>query len=209
MTRLSKTLFIAAATIGMSSVAFAQDGGDAAPAGDATTTEPAPATTPEPAPAGGEMAPAANPKAKTLGADVVAVLPIGDYADLASFAIGALGRFELGINANLAVTARAGFIYNLAKDQGGVTPTVYMIPVMAGVRYNIGTSGLFADGEVGINYSHVSVSGFSDSTTKLTFQVGPGYQKGKIEARAGLWYTATDPASMAIMASVGFNFASM
>jgi hypothetical protein len=154
------------------------------------------------------MAPAGG-KTKNIGADAVFVLPLGDYADVANAAFGAMGRFEFGINPQLAITARAGLLYNLAKEIGGETPTILMIPAQAGAKYMIGTSGLFGQGEVGVTHTRTSVGDFSDSSTKLSFEAGAGYQKGKLAARAGFWYVAEDTALMGIMASVGFDFVSM
>ncbi len=208
MNRLSKSVIAAISLAAMTGSALAQD---AEPAAD-------PAADPAAEPAADPAAPAAEPMAsgevtvapgKTIGVDGVFVLPLGDYADGASAAFGALGRFEFGINAALSVTARAGLIYNLAKEIGGVTPTILMIPVMGGVKYNIGTSGLFGHAEVGITHTRVSVDGFSDATTKLSFQGGAGYQMGKIQLRGGIYYIASDPALMGVMASAGFDFASL
>ena len=208
MNRLSKCVIAALTLAAMSGTALAQDpppddaaggevSGDAAVGGDATTP---PATTEDPA-----MAPAAP--GKVIGADAVFLLPLGDYADAADAAFGALGRFEFGINAALSITARAGLLYNLSKLDG---VTVLFIPVYAGVKYKIGTSGLFGHGEVGINHARISVDGGgSDSETKLSFQAGAGYQMGKLQFRGGFWYNASDPAFMGIMASAGFDFASL
>jgi hypothetical protein len=211
MNRLSKFMIAGLAVAAMTGTALAQDAPDPAadPAADPATdpaTDPAapttdPATTEDPAPAGG--------KAKTIGADAVVVVPLGDYADAVTVAFGAMGRFEFGLNPALAITARAGLIYNLAKELLGETPTILMIPVQAGVKYMIGTSGLFGQGEVGFTHTRTSVGDFSDSTTKLSFEAGAGFQKGKLSFRAGFWYIASDPALMGIMASAGFDFASL
>jgi hypothetical protein len=152
---------------------------------------------------GGDMAAV---KAKSLGVDAVGVLPIGDYGDVSNFALGALLRFEYGLKPNIAITARAGLLYNLAKDIGGETPTILMIPVQVGGKYAIGTSGLFVQAELGITHTRTSVGDISDSTTKFSFEAGAGYQKGKLSARAGFWYVASDPALQGIMASVGYDF---
>jgi len=179
-------------------------GGDAA-GGDGTATgDPAAPPAGDPA-----MAPAPSGKTKVIGADAVFVLPIGDYGDVANAALGAMGRFEFGLNPALAITARAGLLYNLAKDLGGETPTILMIPVQAGVKYNIGASGLFAQGEVGFTHTRLSIGDVSDSSTKLSFEAGAGFQKGKLNARAGFWYIADDTALMGIMASVGYDFAAL
>ena len=215
MNRLTKCVIAALTLAAMSGTALAQDpppddttGGEAgaeveAGAGAEVTGDPA-ATT-DPAATDPAMAPVAP--GKVIGADAVFLLPLGDYADVADAAFGAMGRFEFGINPALSITARAGLLYNLAKADG---ITILFIPVYAGVKYNIGTSGLFGQGEVGINHARISLDGGgSDSETKLSFQAGAGYQMGKLQFRAGFWYVASDPASMGIMASAGFNFASL
>ena len=197
------------AVAAMTGTAFAEDP-PADPATDPAATDPA-ATDPNAAPATTDpaMAAPAGGKTKVIGADAVVVIPLGDYADAANAALGAMGRFEFGLNPQLAITARAGLLYNLAKEIGGETPTILMIPVQAGAKYGIGTSGLFVQGEVGFTHTRTSVGDFSDSTTKLSFEAGAGFQKGKLNARAGFWYIASDPALMGIMASVGFDFASL
>src|SRR5436190_791621 len=170
--------------------AFAQ--GDGTGSGDGTTTgdgtgggETTPAPTggeAMPAPMGGDAA--APMKKMTVGADLAFVLPLGDYADGASAAIGALGRFEFAVNEQLAITGRIGFIYNLLKNvPDGVSASLIFIPVMAGAAYKIGTSGLFAYGEVGLTNIRSSAEAggmeFSDSTTKLSIGAGAGYQMNK------------------------------
>jgi len=210
MNRLSKFMIAGLAVAAMTGTALADDppadgtgggdgtttGGDATGGGDATaptTTDPAAA-----APASG--------KTKTLGADAVVVIPLGDYADAANAGIGAMGRFEFGLNPALAITARAGLIYNLAKE--GID-TFLMIPVHAGGKYSIGTSGLFVQAELGITHSRISTAAGDANKTKFSFEGGAGFQKGKLNARAGFYYVATDPALQGIMASVGFDFVAM
>jgi hypothetical protein len=212
MNRLSKFVIAGLAVAAMTGTAVAQDAPADPPAGDGTGDGSMPAPTGDPAATDPAMEPA--PAAgKSIGADVVAVLPLGDYADIASFAIGALGRFEYGVKPNIAITVRAGLIYNIAKELGGVTPTILMIPAHVGGKYMIGTSGLFGQAELGITHTRFSAESggvsVDDSRTKFSFEVGAGYQKGKISARAGLWYIADDDALMAIMASVGYDFAAL
>ena len=210
MNRLSKFMIAGLAMAAMTGTALADDP-PADPAADPAATDPAAAPDPNAAPATTDpaMEAPAGGKTKVIGADAVVVIPLGDYADVANAAIGAMGRFEFGLNPQLAITARAGLLYNLAKEIGGETPTILMIPVQAGAKYGIGTSGLFVQGEVGFTHTRTSIGDVSDSTTKLSFEAGAGFQKGKLNARAGFWYIASDPALMGIMASVGFDFASL
>lgn len=212
MTRISKMLFIAAATVAMTGAAFAQD----APAAE-------PAAEPAPAPAADPAAPAAAPEAAapakkmTIGADLAFVLPLSDYSDAADFAIGGLARFEYAVNAQISGTARLGYIWNSAKTDG---VSIGMIPVMVGGSYKIGTSGLSAYGEIGITNIRVSVDvggvSASDSKTKLAIGAGVGYQAGKIKARGGFWMPGSldngnggSTTLFGLMASVGYDFASL
>jgi hypothetical protein len=167
---------------------------------------PAPAPAPTPAPAGGSGT-------KTIGVDVAGVLPTGDYSDAASFAIGAFGRFEFGINDKLAITGRVGFLYHLGTPDG---ESIYMIPIYAGAKYSF-TPQIFGFGEVGLNHVNISidiggVSG-SNSFDKLSISAGAGYKiNQQISARAGIFYTpgvGDDPATVdliGVMASVGYDF---
>jgi hypothetical protein len=211
MTNVSKVMFIAAASFAFTGTALADDpaaGGDAT--GAPATGAPPPAAAPTPAPmAGGKGS-------KTIGADVVGVLPLGDYAKSTSFGIGAMGRFEFGINDMIALTARVGYIYHLG------TPTdtsIYFIPILVGGTYKIGTSGLFAEAEVGITHIGASATvmgmDFSSSDDKFAFDVGAGYQKEKIKARVSFYMPGSQDNGTSsttlfgIMASVGFDFVSM
>lgn len=216
MNRLSKFVIAGLAVTAMTGTALADDppageeggGGDTSGGGDATgggdaAAPPAgdPAAPAEPAAAGGKGA-------KTIGIDVGGALPLGDFADAADFGIAALGRFEFGINDMLAVTARAGITYWLAKDP---IDSYIFIPIYAGVKYKIGTSGLFAHAELGLTHMRVSVdimgASASDSENKFGAVVGAGYQMNKIQIRAGLWLPSLEDAGdgQAIMATVGYD----
>jgi hypothetical protein len=216
---MKKTLIVAMTLSALTGTAMADDppaGGDAGGGGDASggggdATGGGDAAAPAPTggdATGGDMAAAA--KTKSIGVDVVGVLPLSDYGDAADFGIGALARFEYGLKPNIAITARAGLIYNLAKDP---ISTFLLIPVHVGGKYSIGTSGLFVQGELGITHARVSIdiagATADDNNTKFSFEAGAGYQKGKLSARAGFYYVATDNALQGIMASVGYDFAAL
>ena len=208
---MKKTLIVALTLSALTGTAMADDppaGGDAGGGGDASGGGGGDASgggDATPAGGGGDAAaPAAGGKTKTLGADGVFVLPLGDYADASNAAIGAMGRFEFGLNPALAITVRAGLLYTLAKDP---IDSILMIPVHAGAKYSIGTSGLFVQGELGL--THVRVSPGSVTRTKFSFEAGAGFQKGKLNARAGFYRIQDDTALQGIMASVGFDFVAM
>lgn len=208
MNRLSKSVIAAISLAAMTGSALAEDAEPAAGVDVDASATVDPAADPAAAPAAEPMAAEVTvAPGKTLGVDGVFVLPLGDYADVASAAFGAFGRFEFGINAALSVTARAGLLYNLTKGDGDFT--LLMIPILGGVKYNIGTSGLFAHAEVGITHTRFSGGGLTATETKLSFQGGAGYQMGKIQLRGGIYYIASDPAAMGIMASAGFDFMAM
>jgi hypothetical protein len=212
---MSKIMIAGLAVIAMGGTAVAQDppadgeggggdttGGDTTGGGDAAAP---PAGDPAGDPA---MAPAGAKGSKVIGIDVGGALPLGDFADAADFGIAVLGRFEFGINDMLAVTGRVGLTYWLAKEP---ISSYMFIPVYAGIKYNIGTSGLFASAEAGITHIRASVDfmgmSASDSETKFGALVGAGFQKGKIQARAGLWLPSLGDAGdgQAIMATIGYD----
>ncbi len=210
----AKVLFIAAAsTLLAAAPAFADDPAGGAPAPDPNA---APATGAAPAAAAPAPAAAGGAGSKTVGADVLGVLPLGDYSNGASFAIGAAGRFEYGINDMIAATARVGYLYHLGTPSG---ESLYIVPIMVGGTYKIGTSGLSANAEIGLSIigASVTVMGVSgsNSSTKFGFDVGVGYQKDKIKARLGFYMPGsedngnTSTTLYGILASVGYDFVSM
>ncbi|CAN5176461.1 hypothetical protein BH11MYX1_BH11MYX1_04270 [soil metagenome] len=153
---------------------------------------------------------------KIIGVDVVGILPLGDYSNGASFGIGGLARFEYGVSDLLAVTGRAGYIYNLGTPSG---VGLAFIPVLVGATYKVGPPGLFVYGELGFTNIRVSVdvmgvSGNS-SQTKFSFGAGAGYQTGKIKARVGLFLPGSEDNGTSsttlygIMASVGYDIAAL
>ena len=151
------------------------------------------------------------PSSKTIGVDAIGVLPLGDYSDAARFAIGADGRFEYGISNALVATARIGYLYHLGIEDG---ISLGIIPILVGAKYKIGTSGLFADAEIGASIFLESGMGESVTNTKLGFQVGAGDQIGKIEVKVGLWMpgsadfgNGSESTLYSIMGSVGYDFA--
>ncbi|MEO8700064.1 MAG: hypothetical protein ABI867_08475 [Kofleriaceae bacterium] len=205
MIRISN-VFIA--VIAMTGLAAAQDAGPPPP----------PPGGPPPPP--GNMGPAAPGVGQnTVGADVAVVLPTGDYADLVDFAIGVFGRFEHKLNPNLSITGRLGYLYNqVSVDDVSLS----MILLVGGARYNLSNTsadGIFLTGELGFNYIRASVDtgggSLSDTETDLTLILGGGYQVGKIQARAGLFYTfngdndADTGNALGLMGSVGFDFATL
>jgi hypothetical protein len=159
---------------------------------------------PAPAPANGP---------RTFGVDGAVVLPLGDYGEIATLAVGALGRAEFPIQPKLAITARAGVLYHLTKDE--FDGTLLFIPIYGGARYSLGAvpgQGVYLAGEVGITIGYASVdTGFgtaSDTETELGATLGAGFRTGALDVRGALFIPdlgeADDPG---IMGSVGYDFA--
>jgi hypothetical protein len=170
--------------------------------------------------AGGGGADAGAGKKMTVGADLVGVLPLGDYSDGASFAVGPMGRFEFAVNDKLHVTARVGYLYHLGTPTG---VSLYIIPIHGGVTYTL-MPKLFGWAEVGLSHIATSfdaggVSG-SNSDDKLALAVGAGYEvMPKVKARAGFYMPGSQDASngmggtttktlFGIMFSAGYDFVS-
>jgi len=206
MNRVSKLTFVATACLAvMGGSVFAQD-----PAPDPTAGDPA-----APPPPSGAAAPAAagGKGSKIIGVDAAVILPLSDYADLVTLGLGVLGRFEFGVNDTLAITGRVGFVYNVIKsDFEGFS--LNFVPIYAGAKYKIGTSGLFAFGEVGLTYTlaTIDVGGVSasDSEINLGLTAGAGYQMGKISLRGNLLLPDIgETGVLGIMASFGYDLTSL
>ncbi|HWO22879.1 MAG TPA: outer membrane beta-barrel protein [Kofleriaceae bacterium] len=190
---------------------------------------PPPSSPPPPPPAAGPAAGPAAPEysARTpqsrIGADLAFVLPVGDYADGADAAFGPFGRLELALNPQLSVTGRLGFLYHFTEAAEDLDISYTMFPIYGGLRYNVEPSGdgLFLTGEAGLNIIRVSVSFFgqdsSDTSTKLSLNMGAGYQAGLFNVKGTLFFTADvgggsggDGTNLVgLMAAVGFDFVAM
>src|SRR5688572_27533935 len=98
------------------------------------------------------------PAGKTLGVDAAVVLPLGDYGEFATLGIGALARFEIPVQPQLAVTIRAGAIFHVMDDEAG-DASFLIVPIYGGARYSLGAGGqgVYLAGEAGLSYGRVSV----------------------------------------------------
>ena len=146
---------------------------------------------------------------KTFGVDGVVVLPLGDYADVATVAFGALGRLEFPVGHKLSITARAGLLYHVLDSD--VDGRRWFIPVSGGARsgFGAGADGPYVAAELGITFAYASVdTGFgtaSDTDSKLGATLGGGLRRGPLDLRAALFVPdlGEDPG---IMGSVGYDF---
>jgi hypothetical protein len=217
MNRVSKVTFAAIACLAITGgSAFADDqpaggggagvdvSGGAAAGGDPNAAPPAGA------PAAGVTA-TGGKGAKTIGADVMAVLPLSDYADAVDFGVGALARFEFGLNDMMSITARAGLLYHIGGPVADAELTFLIVPIMGGIKYKIGTSGLFAAGEAGLAYTRLSGDGGSESETNLGLNLGVGYQMDKLQFRGEVFIPDIGEidSALGIMVNAGYDFAAL
>ncbi len=124
-----------------------------------------------------------NAATPTISADASVILPLGDFADFSSLGFGASGTFNFPLNANLTATGRAGLIFHLTEIDD---TSLLVIPLLGGAKYNIGTSGVYAAGELGLFYGRVSSGDVSDSNTDIGITAGAGYDLGVADVRAGI-----------------------
>lgn len=152
------------------------------------------------------------PVGNILGVDAFLAIPIGDYGDRSDAALGALVRAEFAVTPKLSLTGRLGFIFDIGEADGFDSS---YIPIYGGIKSTLsggGTNRLFAFGELGatIIRATVEIGGedFSDSETKVGLTGGIGYQSGKAQLRAGLWFPSLGDAddAIALIVNVGYDF---
>lgn len=181
--------------------------------------EPAPAAAPvEPTPA--PVPPGQLPRgkgAKTVGADVIGVLPFGEWAggdagEFVTLAVGGLGRFTYGLSDRLALTVRAGLVYNVPAIDD---LSFIMIPVMGGVTYDLSIDNVFLYGELGLDFLRASSNGLESSNTRLQAGFGGGYRFGRLDGRAGIWMPGSVGSGdtlrtlWGLQLSVGYDFTAL
>jgi hypothetical protein len=150
-------------------------------------------------------------RSKVIAVDGAAVVPVGDWSDGAGIGIGALARLTIPMTPKIAITARAGLIFHLAKDFMGSDSQTTEVPLLGGVRY-LFTPKLYGAAELGLVYLRTSLSSdgggsMTGSDTKLGFSAAAGYRAGKLDLRAGLYFPDTDV--MGIFATVGWDVTSL
>lgn len=148
----------------------------------------------------------APPPARALGADAIVALPVGDYADVASVAAGAMVRAAIPAGPAVA-TVRAGALLHAMKIDGA---SLVYVPIWAGARLPIGGAGLFVAAELGVTIAHASVDtefgDGADTKTELGASLGVGLRRGGLTIVGGL--LAPDLGDTAALgASVGLDFA--
>lgn len=149
---------------------------------------------------------ASAPPPNTLGADAIAVVPVGDYANLATVGVGVAARLEIPAGPGL-ITGHVGAIFHAVNNSSNTSLT--MLPIYAGYRFPFGASNVYLAGELGATVIFASVStplgSMSDSDTQLGVALMAGYRYGALDLRAGLFAPDIDDA-VGLMASAGYDF---
>jgi hypothetical protein len=152
----------------------------------------------------------------SLGADVG--LPMGDFGDVASLAIGPAAGFELPIGNNLGLTAQLAYHFVTLKDGAGDFFDRYnMIPAQVGLKFYFmeQQEGFYGHGQFGIHtisFKTVdidlgplgTIEGVSDSNTNLSWAIGAGYQMEKLDI--GVRYNSIMPDSDAPSGAKSSNY---
>lgn len=149
-----------------------------------------------------------------LGADVIAQMPVGDFADVAGFGLGALLRYEHHIaRSPLALTARGGYIWHMEEEVGPITSNISQVPLLAGLKYSLPGAPIYLGAEAGVSILMSDVEGpfgasESDSETNFAWSAGAGYELGPVDIRLALYFAdgANMNESMSVGVSFGYNF---
>lgn len=173
----------------------------------ATAPEPAPepVEVAVPPPAVAVSAPRAPLARNTLGIDAIAVVPVGDYANVSDLGVGAGVRLELRAGSGF-VTGRLGALFHTGDFTGSLT----LVPAYAGYRHPIGTGGAYIAGELGITFAWASVQTqfgeASASDSELGMLLSAGLRRGALDLRAGLFAPDLDDA-IGLIGTAGYDFA--
>ena len=153
--------------------------------------------------------PAPEAGGNLIGIDFTVVLPVGDYGDGSTLALGPLGRVEFPVGPGY-VTGRFGVLYHIVNDTLDGT-TLLFLPVYGGYRYPLGSGQAYLAGELGITFAYARFSSElgsgSETESELGMTLGGGLRKGQLDLRAGLFLPDVGDA-VGIMGSVGYDFSS-
>jgi hypothetical protein len=150
-----------------------------------------------------------------LGVDLIAQSPVGDFADVAGFGLGALLRYEHHLaQSPLALTARAGYIWHMEAEVGPVTSNFSQVPLLAGLKYSLPGAPIYVGADAGVSILMNDVEGpfgadDSSTETKFAWSAGAGYELGPVDIRLALYFAdgAKMNESMSVGVSLGYNFA--
>lgn len=148
--------------------------------------------------ASAEPAPPAPPK-QMVAVDLMFVLPVDEYGDVADLGFGTIGRYDHRIGDKLILTGRAGPVFHKAQFE----TRLFMLTALAGMRYDLDPnrrSGTFFTWTLGVNHVREAVESMnvklSDSSTSFCIDIGGGFQAGPVQFRGTIFYTPHVGASL-------------
>ncbi|RLB56141.1 MAG: hypothetical protein DRJ42_04220 [Deltaproteobacteria bacterium] len=141
-----------------------------------------------------------------LGAQANLVIPIGDYASIASVALGADIRLAWDLHENVGITARTGYLHHFGTP-GDIT--LGFIPIMVGGEYRFFGDGStpFVAAELGTTIGIAAGGGNSNTEVSFGLGIGGGYRLGPVDIKA-MFYTPDIDDLVSFSITVGGDFAS-
>jgi len=125
------------------------------------------------------------------------VLPTGTWGDAYGIGFGGFGKFEYGLNEDMALQASVGYMLWGEKDNAGVKSSANALPIDVAFKYNLSsvTPGFYAVASLGlwsinqkVTTPSVSLGGFTfaggtieSSQTKDILAIGAGYDTGMLD----------------------------
>lgn len=163
----------------------------------------------------------------SLGADLLFVLPVGDFANATGLQVGPLIRAGYRFMPQLEGTARIGYLFAFNTSQpigNGYNGNLHVadLPIWLGARYFFmdWPAGPYAAAELGMNFlmanASATIAGMnvsqSNTDTRVGFNLGAGYVWSKelpIDVRLQLSYfnlAGPEKALLGIGLSAGYSF---
>lgn len=150
------------------------------------------------------------------GAGGILALPVGDWGTTAGLGFGGFGKFEYGLNEDMAVQGSVGFITWGSKDNGGIKTSATAIPIIAAFKYNldkVAKMPFYGFAELGIwslsQKVEGGVPGFftvagTVTSSESVLAIGAGYDTGMLDISAKFLLKS---GFSNIVVAVAYNFA--
>ena len=91
-----------------------------------------------------------------VSAQATIAIPFGNLSDFASIGFGVGGTYLHPLQPDMTLEGHLGYTYFSSKETGGASSSA--IPILAGLRYKVGTNGMYLGGEAGLYMMTVSVA---------------------------------------------------
>ena len=114
-------------------------------------------------------------------------LPMGDFADFASFGVGPAVGFELPVGDALGITIQVAYDFLTPNsDVKDVVKSTSMIPAQVGLKYYFmdQQEGFYGHGQLGVHATNTTFETSlveDQSSTNFSWAIGPGYQLEKLD----------------------------